>query len=916
VSGENTNPIASLPADLFAELERGVTVITPNERAARRVRRLYDLHNQQSGETVWCTANALSLTAWLKRKWVDAVTEGHIIAPILISQEHSFALWERIIHSSPAAKEILNVSGAAEMAQRAYELMCLYQVSGKELMPLDTSETRGFHQWGTQYRKRLTEEQWVDVPGIYSETIRVIKNKSLSVPMDLCLFAMDDLRPAEQSLFSTLRASGCSIKEFSSTIMPARTHKLSCEDVEQEIEYAAQWARKRIIEDPCARIGVIVPALSALRPKIERTFLYELQHSTFLNPDAAEQRRAFEISLGTPLSAQPLVATALLVLRLACGKISLADLCTLLRSPFLGGAMDEVNQRNLLEAELRERNMLSIGIEELLSVASITKDGVPRPYACPVLCEKLAKFNAAFLKDTQKNKPSGWNKTFLDLLKDTGWPGDRVLNSSEYQAQQKFKELLADFATLDSVLPEMKLSDSVQKLQRMASRQTFQTENLDAPVQILGPLEAASSNFDHLWVLGLNEDAWPATAAPNPFLPLMLQRKHGMPHSSTEADLEFTQKITTRLFGCAMEVMVSCSRTEAGSELRESPLIGQITPTNKMELGFGGKDIHATAAPSLVEWVDTPLPHPQPASGSTHHGGTRIFELQSACAFRAFAEIRLGAKPLDEPGLGLDARKRGSLAHAVMFAIWNEIKDSARLHELAHDSDKFNACIRTNVQSVLQHERSLRGDEWHRQYAELETERIAQTVKTMLDLDLDRALAFTVEHKEEKEQIELGGVRMSLRKDRVDRLEDGRIVIIDYKSGAKSPSSWKSERPEEPQLPVYAVTSREPLAAIAFANLKSGKEGYTGIAVAEGILPKVKACEKSVFKTSIAEQVIAWRAPLEKLAADYIAGGAVVAPKHRVNTCKHCRLQTLCRVAEIDPLETGADETESGDDDV
>ena len=688
--------------------------------------------------------------------------------------------------------------------------------------------------------------------------------------------------------------------------------KLQYEDVEQEIEYAAQWARKRLIKDPTAHIGVVVPQLSSLRQKVERTFLYELQYNTFLKPDAADQRRAFEISLGTPLSDHPLVSTALLVLRLACGKIELPDIGSLLRSPFLGGASEELSQRSLLEAELRSRNILNIDIVDFLRIASETKNGAPKVFTAPIFCEKLSKLNAASLRNSPKKKPGVWNKIFLELLEDTGWPDDRPLNSSEYQAQQKFKKLLADFAALDSVLPEMKLPDAVQYLQCMSSRQTFQPENLDAPVQVLGPLEAAGSYFDHLWVLGLHEDAWPASAAPNPFLPLLLQRKHNMPHSSSAVDLEFTQKLTSRLLGSAEEVIVSFAKMDADRELSVSPLVKHLPTISKESLAIGGKNLQAKAAPEITEWSDSPFPLLSLSTDSTHQGGTRIFDLQSACSFRAFATIRLHAEPLDEPALGMDARQRGSLAHEVMFAIWNEIKDSQRLKEFAGDPAKFDECIRSNVQTVLQDQRELRGDEWHRRYAELESVRLVSTVKTMLDIDLQRAQSFTVEHKEEKELIELGGIRMSIRKDRVDKLADGRNVIIDYKSGEKNPGAWKNERPEEPQLPVYAVTTKEPLAAIAFANLKTGKEGYAGISASEGILPDVKIGEKSVLKTNFSDQITAWRAPLENLAADYIAGSAVVAPKKRVETCKHCELQTLCRIAELDPANPLAEEEENG----
>ena len=42
--------------------------------------------------------------------------------------------------------------------------------------------------------------------------------------------------------------------------------------------------------------------------------------------------------------------------------------------------------------------------------------------------------------------------------------------------------------------------------------------------------------------------------------------------------------------------------------------------------------------------------------------------------------------------------------------------------------------------------------------------------------------------------------------DRLDRLPGGGYAIIDYKTGAVSPAQWEGDRPDAPQLPLYAAT--------------------------------------------------------------------------------------------------------------
>jgi hypothetical protein len=59
--------------------------------------------------------------------------------------------------------------------------------------------------------------------------------------------------------------------------------------------------------------------------------------------------------------------------------------------------------------------------------------------------------------------------------------------------------------------------------------------------------------------------------------------------------------------------------------------------------------------------------------------------------------------------------------------------------------------------------------------------------------DLQRP-RFTIEGVEEQLSIGIGGMTLALRLDRVDRLEDGSIVVIDYKTGGDAEPTRGSRR--------------------------------------------------------------------------------------------------------------------------
>jgi len=140
----------------------------------------------------------------------------------------------------------------------------------------------------------------------------------------------------------------------------------------------------------------------------------------------------------------------------------------------------------------------------------------------------------------------------------------------------------------------------------------------------------------------------------------------------------------------------------------------------------------------------------------------------------------------------------------------------------------------------------------------------------------------------------------------VDELADGRRVLLDYKTGEVKKGAWEGERPDEPQLPLYAVTEDEgELAAVAFAQTKTGDMRFRGVQSESGILPgRVDAL------ANMSEQVGDWRRVLTMLAEDFRNGLADADPKRGKKTCAFCGLPALCRIAEagIDQLAEESDD--------
>ena len=299
---------------------------------------------------------------------------------------------------------------------------------------------------------------------------------------------------------------------------------------------------------------------------------------------------------------------------------------------------------------------------------------------------------------------------------------------------------------------------------------------------------------------------------------------------------------------------------------------------------------------------------------------------QAACPFRAFAAKRLNAEDLNRSEWGLSAGERGILLHKVMEQLWSPGKD--RFHTLADlraaiAEGRLRAVIEDVIADVFAPlVKEQRGDAWMKAYLASEHRRLLTRLEEWLLIDAER-VPFTVEATEKVlDDVSVGGLKLRLRADRIDRLgddglADGQRLLIDYKSGKVSTKDWDGMRPNEPQLPLYAIFGNvEDVCGVAFARINVEKTGLEGcVSDARKQLFADKGANSKLVKNPYDKTMRdEWTAALLNLAEDFLHGEAQVDPKDGTKTCKFCAMPGLCRVAELREAST-EDEAEPGEDD-
>jgi probable DNA repair protein len=896
--------------ELIERLAGGATVVTPNRRLSAAVRRAFDQRAHQRGQAAWAAADVLPWSGWLERSFRDASLRGQVNR-LLMSHWQARTLWHRVIGEAPEGQGLLQVDTTANAALEAWELAHAWRLlPALHTIPL-TDEAQAFLRWARAYEAVCAREQLTDQARLPDLVRDLLLAGFAAAPRSLVAFGFDALTPQHEAVFEALRSRDVQVELLAQSGDECPAVVVRHPAALEEIRAAALWARSCIAADPQARVGVVVPELSRVRTAITQVFDEVLQPDAALHPGRTPLR-PWNVSLGVPLSDWPLAHGALLFLELACGSLSIHRAGVLLRSSFVGGAESERNARALLDVRMRRLGDPHITLDGLIHHAGA--EG--HTHSCGLLAERLVALRARLRElPASAQRVSFWGPALQSLLSAVGWPGERELNSEEYQTFNKWKELIAGLAQLDLVCAPVKLTAAVGFLQRLAAEELFQPETRDVPIQVLGVLESAQLEFDQLFVLGLSDESWPRPARPNPLLPLELQRVRGVPGATAEWELAFARRAQGGWRRAAPRTVFSYHCTDGERALGPSPLLAGLSETSLAQLAVEQLPDWRAAAHSgavlerIADWQGRALPE-----GPTFKGGARLLQNQAACPFRAFAAHRLGAASLDHPHEGLDARDRGILLHAALAAFWSKLSTRQQLTATSHD--ELAATIARCVESALARLRPRRASSFKTRFLELERERLVALLKEWVEIERNRG-DFQVIACEEDAVVNIAGLWLRLRLDRVDRLSQGGELLIDYKTGSSSIAMWMGERPDEPQLPLYHLARPVPPEAVAFAQVRRGQCGLSGLSARPGAADGVTELMRSRYAGEFSDWpalLAQWRATLERLAAEFRSGAAPVDPKKRSVTCRNCDLSTLCRVSELvdrgspTPGEENADE--------
>lgn len=726
---------------------------------------------------------------------------------------------------------LLNLADTAKQLYQAWCLWVEYGASDETAeLELDKSqEWQLFSLCRDDYQAWLSAHNWLDETLLMQQRLAWFKQGVGECPSQINWQGFDELTPFMNAWWSACEARGASLinQSLSSLKDQAELSRqaavYSAADPRDEAQQVAAFCVTQLSQalqqsKPLdqIRIGVVAPNLEDVKAPLSYWLDDQLFQQFESHPILAEHStdRLYNISLGTTLSRLPYIQFIQQTLSMAFNphkSLAFEDFSQWLISPFCVG---DQSQRHALDRSLRRLQWAWIKWPEL--VAQTESDRLSWP-------KNLAKFLAAL--SALKFKSTGSLNQFVEQVQiclDTlGAFRQTSLSSDLFQQHEKFIDSLAQFASLQGLQGQLNMAEWLGLWQRFCSQTLHQAQSTwIQPIQVMGMLEAGGQTFDALWVMGLDDEAWPRPAQPNAFLPLRWQRQNQLPRCDASRELEYARRLTTRLAQSAEQVVMSYAKQKGEAMSMPSPLINVEHWPSYQALNVRSTAHQAWCLRPACE-MQADYQAPEVADGVLVPGGSGMLSAQMKCPLMAFMDYRLGAKyGLESVEDGLASTDQGSIMHSVLEHFWQQTKTQVALISLDETA------LTQRLQTLLDAEFEPLEKRFAPSYVALEKARMLGVLQDWMTLEKTRPTAFEVVATEQGLELEIAQIKFRISIDRIDATEIGQ-VLIDYKTGQASLNDLLKEPIRAPQLAVYllAVAGMEQaeVAGLGYGLLSSDK---------------------------------------------------------------------------------------------
>ncbi len=538
------------------------------------------------------------------------------------------------------------------------------------------------------------------------------------------------------------------------------------------------------LADPASEAQAIAIALREALETPEHTAALITPDRTLASRVSAHlQRWGIEAddSAGQPLSASPAGTLLSAVVAAAVESLAPVPLLALLKHPLVGGEGDRrltwleaVRSLDLALRGPRPRSGL-VGLDERFAQRKTDIEWRSiRGLIAPLDRALNAKMPLAQLAATLRDMVGR-------LAEDSAWRGPDGRSAAELLAElEQSSDALAISVAPDDMLPLLRgLMDAIPVRRPFGGHPR---------ISIWGLIEARLQKADLMILGGMNEGIWPSLPLPDPWLAPQIRRQLGLP------GLEYRSGLAAHDFMSALgapRVLLTRARRDGRSPtvasrlwLRLQAMTGGVTRDQRLERLAAALDAGGAVEPAV-----RPAPRPPVEARPKSIAVTDLDRLK-ADPFAFYAKAILRLRPEEPVDAEHHAAWKGTAVHRVLEAWFKEdgcdpSKLAARAREMIGD-EAIHPMLR-----ALWSPRLMEAIEWIAGEAAKDREAGRRPIVA-----------------EEFGEAEIAGIKLYGKVDRIDQLPDGKLAIVDYKTG-QAPAKKAVEEGFALQLGLLSLIARD-----------------------------------------------------------------------------------------------------------
>lgn len=613
--------------------------------------------------------------------------------------------------------------------------------------------------------KDLDEEDWDNVDESHPQfelkdllnylEISRFEIKDISPKQDKDIFVSEIMRPAKTSFkWRDIKA-----KKINKVEATSRLNLFNCRDIREEALSIAVLMRE------IAQGQTQTAALVTTDRNLARRVASELERWNIKIDDTA----------GKPLHLTPIAQFLNLIIEAVENNDNLSFI-SLLKHPFF---------KLLTNKEVRE-------YEKTIRLKTLPLDGGGQGEGVkPTIQTKLTFIQTLFSqKETNFKTLIQTHIALAEELSDIKllWHGE------DGEAMANFIAELFDYASILGSIPPQ---DYAQLLRALMSNITVRPRfGLHPRLKILGPIEARLCHFDTIIIGEVNETMWPQTMNADPWMSRPMKKEFGFPLPEKAVGIlahDFSALLANK------EVYLTRADRVMGTPMVKSRWLMRLETVLKA-LEIDPKGVEKIDYTEWAKFLDTPEktnkinpPHPTPpVKYRPRELYAGAVETLIRNPYDVFAKYILELKPLYALDKELNFADYGNIVHAILD-IFNK---------------KFSTLYPVNAKEEL-----IQIGEKYFQELPKETKAFwwpsfLKNVDWLVDIETAYRADIRQVFSETKGSFEInapyGKFTISAKADRVDITNDGKVNIIDYKTGqAKKLKEVRSGY--APQLPIEGL---------------------------------------------------------------------------------------------------------------